>query len=113
MVVGKLCDCGCSIIFTKEKAFVTYKGKDIGEAPRDKVTKLWTIRLSKNNRKRPAKKPKHPNMWSIISPFQQKQKNIIERLILFLHESLGHPTRSTLLTTVKRILSNMARSQSQ
>ena len=34
--------------------------------------------------------------------FPREAKDNIERLILFLHEALGHPTRSTLIRAVKK-----------
>ena len=43
--VAKLCDSDCTVIFVKAKAYIIHKGKIIGEAPRDTISKLWTMKL--------------------------------------------------------------------
>ena len=47
--VAKLCDSDCMVIFVKQRAYIIKEGKIIGEAPRDKITKLWTTKLNHEN----------------------------------------------------------------
>ena len=47
--VAKLCDSDCTVVFVKTKAFIIHKGKIISEAPRDTISKLWTIDLQNQN----------------------------------------------------------------
>ena len=89
MSVRNLCDSGCIVIFVKNKGFITYKGKVIGEAPRDEITRLWTLPLNKNNTTRPAKKQKGFQHVANNVTFPTEAKDNMERLILFLHEALN------------------------
>lgn len=100
--VGKLCGSGCVVIFVKNKGFITYKGKVIGEAPRDEITRLWTLPLNKTNNTRPAKKQKGFSHVANNLTFPREAQDNIEQLILFLHEALGDPTRSTFIRAVKK-----------
>ena len=45
---AKLCDSDYMVIFAKEMTYIIKNGKVISKAPMDKVTKLWTTNLEKD-----------------------------------------------------------------
>ena len=47
--VAQLCDSGCMVIFMETMAYVMKNGKIIAKAPRDVLTKLWTMELTNLN----------------------------------------------------------------
>ena len=96
--VAKLCDSNYTVVFVKTKAYIIYKGKIIGEAPRDTVSKLWTMKLQNLN----DCTNKHEQEVAMNVTVPEETENNIERLILFLHEALGHPNKYTLIKAVKK-----------
>ena len=45
----KLCDHNCEVYFKKERFKIIHNNKIIKEAPRDAISKLWTLPLKDSN----------------------------------------------------------------
>ena len=86
------------VIFAKEMAFIIKNGKVISKAPRDKITKLWTTDLNKDQNDCNTKHEKDLSM-NVIIP--EEAESNIEKLILFLYAALGRPNKATLIKAIK------------
>ena len=91
--VAKLCDSDCTVVFVKIRAYIIYKRKIIVEAPRDTISKLWTMKLQNLNDC--TKRHKQEIAMNVTIP--EETESNIGRLILFLHEALGHPNKNSLI----------------
>ena len=95
--VAKLCDGGCIVVFVKEKAYIIKNGRIIGEAPRDRITRLWTTDMTKPN----ESTKKHEKELAMNVTMSEETENNIEKLILFLYAALGRPNKSTLIKAIQ------------
>ena len=84
--------------FQKDKAKVLHQGKVIATAPRDNISKLWTMKLNNLN----DCQPKHDKDLAMNVIVPEEAQNNIEKLILFLYEAIGFPTKTTLIKAVNK-----------
>ena len=87
--VVKLCDNGCTVAFLPTRAIIIYKNKILASAPGDKSSKLSTIPLNNLN----DCKQKHDKDLAMNLTIPQEAQSNIERLIMFLYEAIGFPTK--------------------
>ena len=95
--VAKLCDDGCTVVFDKHKATTAHKGRAIKEAPRDEMSKLWTMNLQNLNEC--TNDQDKECAMNVTMP--EASENNMKKLTFFLHGVLGCPTRSTLTKALK------------
>ena len=82
--IGKLCDAGCTAIFTNKKVAITSNNKTILEGKRNQVNGLWEVQL--------AKESCHMTYIS---------RNTRD-MMYFMHAALGSPAISTLTRAIGR-----------
>ena len=97
--VAKLCDSDCMVIFAKKMAYIIKNGKVISKAPRDKVTKLWTTNLNKDQN---DCNEKHEKDLIMNVTIPEEAESNIEKLTLFLYAALGRPNKTTLIKAIKK-----------
>ena len=95
--VAKSCDDGCRVVFDEHKATTVHKGRTIKEAPRDEMSKLWTMNLQNLNEC--TNEQDKEFAMNVTTP--EASENNIKMSMFFLHGALGHPTRSTSIKALK------------
>ena len=96
--VAKLCGSECTVIFLKSKTLIIHENKIIATAPRDCISKLWTIKL--NNLNDCQSKYDKDLAMNITVP-EESQSNI-EKLIMFRYEAIGFLIKTTLIKVIKK-----------
>ena len=96
--MAKLCDVDCNIIFSKNKVTIKHNNKIIAEAPRDKLSNLWTMPLKLLN----DCNQKHDKNFGMNLTPKETINNNVNNLIQFLYGAADWPVVSTLIKTTKK-----------
>ena len=96
--VAKLCDVDCNVLFSKNKVTIEHNNKIIAEAPRDKLSNLWTMPLENLN----DCNQKHDINFGMNLTPKETINNNVNNLIQFLYGAAGWPVISTLIKAIKK-----------
>ena len=93
MSIPVLCDNRCTVKFTKQSVHVNKYGKTILTGYREPATKLWRFPQAANTP--PSGKQVEPRINALITD------GIMRDTLNFLHRSMGSPTKTTLLNSIR------------
>ena len=105
--VVKLCNAGCTVIFTKINCIVTYRGRIVLEGLKCNRTGLWMIPLSQSITPTDLTMEAANTATTFTrSTVLNLASNIVEtssreELAMFYHQIMGSPPKSTLLKAIK------------
>ena len=94
--IGQLCDSNCTAIFTKnDLTILNEEQHPVLNGVRNTVDGLWDVPLKQPN---PNNNHTPPNKLNAVLRLDKTKSD----LALFLHAAAGYPTKSTLITAIKK-----------
>jgi hypothetical protein len=87
--LGKLCDSGCDVIFTRDKVEVNKDGKSVMPGIRDQQSRLWRVYLKE------APESNYKNACN-----HAHETSNLKELINYLHATAFSPVKSTWLKAI-------------